>query len=204
MPEIHIIAGANGSGKSTISKSISARFNIPIIDPDAIARELNAINPKKAAVAAGRIALERVQSYIDQSIDFGLETTLSGNSYIKLMKVLREANWTINLVYIGIDLPEINIRRVEARVLQGGHNVPPEDIRRRYYRSLDNLIKAVPLANVITIHDNSEREFITITTVINGILTTAVENNSDWYRKIEIYVKEFHKQQNSSMDVDES
>jgi predicted ABC-type ATPase len=204
MPEIHIIAGANGSGKSTISKSISAQFNIPIVDPDAIARELNSANPENAAVAAGRIAIERVQSYIDKSIDFGLETTLSGNSYIKLMKVLKEAGWAINLVYIGIDDPEINIRRVEARVLQGGHSVPPEDIRRRYLRGLDNLIKVIPLAKVITIHDNSAREFIPIATVENGILVSPVENHSDWYRKIEIYIKEFHKQQNSSMDVDES
>jgi predicted ABC-type ATPase len=62
MPEIYVIAGANGSGKSTISKSIVKQINIPIIDPDEIAREIDPIKPEKAAVQAGRTAIERTQN----------------------------------------------------------------------------------------------------------------------------------------------
>jgi predicted ABC-type ATPase len=85
MPEVYIIAGANGSGKSTISKSIVTKINIPIIDPDAIAREINPLDPKSEAIAAGKTAINRAQKYINESVSFGVETTLSGKSYLKLM-----------------------------------------------------------------------------------------------------------------------
>jgi predicted ABC-type ATPase len=184
MPEIYVIAGANGSGKSTISKSIVKQINIPIIDPDAIAREIDPIKPEKAAVQAGRTAIERTQKYIDKSLSFGVETTLSGRNYLKLMKSLKEVGWAINLIYIGIDNPETNIRRVRERVERGGHTVPMDDIRRRYERSLDNLVKAIAIADSVIIYDNSERQFSLIETIDNGVVSIYAKEYPSWYRKV--------------------
>ncbi len=180
MPEIHVIAGANGSGKSTISKNL----NIPIIDPDAIAREINPNDPTQAALQAGKIAIIRAQKYIDESLSFGVETTLSGHTYLKLMKSLKEKEWIVNLIYIGIDNPETNIRRVRERVQRGGHNVPIDDIRRRYDRSLNNLAKAISLADLVIIYDNSDQQFTLIETIENGFFSKQTEDYPVWYKKI--------------------
>jgi predicted ABC-type ATPase len=171
MPEIYIIAGANGSGKSTISKSLVNTIDIPIIDPDAIARETDPTDPPRAAFQAGRDTIERTQQYISKFVSFGVETTLAGRNYLKLMRSLRENGWVVNLIYIGIDNPEINIRRVRERVARGGHHVPTEDIRRRYERSLNNLSAAVDIANRVTIYDNSDRQFSLVATVENGVVS---------------------------------
>jgi predicted ABC-type ATPase len=184
MPEIYVIAGANGSGKSTISKSLVKQIDIPIIDPDAIARELDPVNPAQAAMQAGRIAIDRAQVYINKPVSFGVETTLSGRNYLKLMKSLKEASWTVNLIYIGIDNPETNIRRVRERVERGGHNVPIDDIRRRYERSLDNLAKAIVVADLVTIYDNSDRQFSLIETIEHGVISTYAKEYPSWYDRI--------------------
>jgi predicted ABC-type ATPase len=184
MPEIHVIAGANGSGKSTFSKNLAKQIGIPIIDPDAIAREIDPVNPAKAAMQAGRMAIDRAQIYINKPISFGVETTLSGRNYLKLMKSLKEASWTVNLIYIGIDNPETNIRRVRERVDLGGHTVPMDDIRRRYDRSLDNLTSAISIADLVTIYDNSERGFLLIEKIDYGVISTYAQEYPSWYDRI--------------------
>jgi predicted ABC-type ATPase len=184
MPEIYVIAGANGSGKSTISKSLVKQIDIPIIDPDEIAREINPVNPAQAAMQAGRMAIDRAQIYINKPVSFGVETTLSGRNYLKLMKSLKESSWAVNLIYIGIDNPETNIRRVRERVERGGHTVPMDDIRRRYERSLDNLAKAIAIADLVTIYDNSERQFSLIETIEHGVISTYAKKYPSWYDRI--------------------
>ncbi len=183
MPEIYVIAGANGSGKSTISKSLVIQIDIPIIDPDAIAREINPIDPAQSAMQAGKAAIIRAQKYISESLNFGVETTLAGRNYLKLMKSLKEKGWVVNLIYIGIDSPETNIRRVRERVSRGGHNVPIDDIRRRYDRSLNNLAKAIAIADLVTIYDNSDRQFSLVETIKDNIVSKWVEDYPSWYEK---------------------
>jgi predicted ABC-type ATPase len=184
MPEFYVIAGANGAGKSTISKSLIQQVDIPIVDPDAIARSLDPIDLLKVAVQAGKIAIDRTHQYIDTATSFGVETTLSGRNYLKLMKSLKQRGWNVNLIYIGIDNPETNIRRVRQRVSRGGHDVPTDDIRRRYDRSLNNLPIAITLANSVTIYDNSERGFSLIVTIENGNTSTHVTEYPSWYARI--------------------
>ncbi len=184
MPEIYVIAGANGSGKSTISKSLVKQIDIPIIDPDAIAREIDPVNPAQAAMRAGRMAIDRAQIYINKPVSFGVETTLSGRNYLKLMKSLKEASWIVNLIYIGIDNPETNIRRVRERVERGGHHVPIDDIRRRYEHSLNNLAKAIVIADSVIIYDNSERQFSLIEMIENDVVSTYAKEYPNWYSRI--------------------
>jgi predicted ABC-type ATPase len=193
MPKIYIIAGANGAGKSTFSKDLGNIFNIPIIDPDAIARKINAISPESVAVLAGKTALNTAKQYVSDLVSFGVETTLAGKGYLKLMKDLKNSGWSVHLIYIGIESPAINIQRVEARVKQGGHNVPIVDISRRYYRSLDNLTLAVIIADSVTIYDNSERQFQLIATIESGTTSIHVERCPSWYAEFSCQLPQSNK-----------
>ena len=96
MPTLTVIAGANGSGKSTLTK----QFDRPIllIDPDAIAKEINLLDPASAAIAAGRQALALSQQYIQSESSFTVETTFAGNTYIKLMREAKSRGWLVVLM----------------------------------------------------------------------------------------------------------
>jgi predicted ABC-type ATPase len=153
MPELTVIAGANGSGKSTLTKLFID--NIPVIDPDAIAREIAPEQPESAALAAGRKVIELARSYIRSNDSFIVETTLAGNTYLNLMREVKALGWIVRLTYIGINQPTTNIQRVHSRVELGGHNVPREDILRRYERSLVNLNKAAKIVDTLILYDNS-------------------------------------------------
>ena len=147
-----IIAGPNGAGKSTLTRLFTA--DLPVIDPDAIARAIDPKNPESAALAAGRQAIDRARAYIQSDCSFIVETPLSGNTYLNLMREVKALGWITSLTYIGIDDPNTNIQRVRSRVKLGGHDVPVADIVRRYDRSLSNLSKAAKIVDRLTLYDN--------------------------------------------------
>jgi predicted ABC-type ATPase len=161
MPTLTVISGANGSGKSTLTRQLvrvadrDENRSILLIDPDAIAKEIDPIDPASAAIAAGRKALSLSQQYIQSEASFVVETTFSGNTYIKLMREAKSHGWLIILMYIGIDNPNLNVLRVADRVKLGGHDVPRSDILRRYERSLVNLNKAAKIVDTLILYDNS-------------------------------------------------
>jgi predicted ABC-type ATPase len=154
-PTLIIIAGANGSGKSTFTSSIQGTLNLPLIDPDAEARRIRPGEPELAAIAGGKQAIQLARAYLNNNQSFIVETTLSGNTYLKMIRNAKQQGWQVDLIYIGIDNVEINIDRVAQRVAVGGHNVPIEDIRRRCERSLVNLSIALRLVDNASIYDNS-------------------------------------------------
>ncbi|WP_414620810.1 zeta toxin family protein [Calothrix sp. CCY 0018] len=154
-PILIIIAGSNGSGKSTLTRRTFQRSNLPIIDPDAIARGINPSSPESVSIAAGRQAINLTRNYLDNGQSFIAETTLSGNNYLRIMDKAKAKGFEISLIYIGINNIDTSINRVQLRVQRGGHNVPPLDIRRRYERSLLNLPLALLLADKAIIYDNS-------------------------------------------------
>ena len=167
MPTLTVVAGANGSGKSTLTKFSAG--NTPLIDPDAIAREIDPENPVSAGISAARVALSLSQQYIQSECSFIVETTLSGKSYLNLMREVKLRGWFVTLIYIGIDNPSINVLRVGDRVQLGGHDVPKSDILRRYDRSLVNLNKAAKIVDRLTLYDNS--------TNVGHQLVATLENN---------------------------
>ncbi len=103
MPKLIVLADPNGAGKSSLTKLSTA--NIPLIDPDAIAREISPESPETAALAAGRQAIGLAREYIQSVCSFVVETTLAGNTYLKLMQEAKELGWFVALTYIGINNP---------------------------------------------------------------------------------------------------
>jgi predicted ABC-type ATPase len=155
-PRLTIIAGANGSGKTTLTHWNSDVFRaIPVLDPDMIARTLQSTSPAKFPIAAARQVLASAAEHIRKCESFAVETTLAGKHYLKLMLDARKRSFEIVLVYIGTKNVETNLARIKNRVLAGGHDVPEEDVRRRYTRSFENLPTAIHLADHTILFDNS-------------------------------------------------
>lgn len=111
-----IIAGPNGAGKSTFTRATSEALQVPVIDPDGEARLLQPDNPEAAALAGGRQAIKRARTYLANNQSFAVETTLSGNTYLRIMAEAKRKGWQVNLIYIGVDNVQTSIERVAQRV----------------------------------------------------------------------------------------
>ena len=157
-PRLTIIAGANGCGKSTFTRRSSFVYDIPLLDPDAIGKALQPTIPGTSAVAAARHVLIAAQEHIHKRESFAVETTLSGQGYLRMMIDARARNFEVVLVYIGTENVELNLARIRDRVLTGGHDVPELDVRRRYTRSFENLPAAISRADHTILFDNSSEE----------------------------------------------
>ncbi|WP_421856746.1 hypothetical protein [Marinomonas sp.] len=142
MPTCWIIAGPNGAGKTTFALEFLPQVAncSSFINADLIAAGLSPLAPEKELVAASRIFLSEIRANIKKREDFAVETTLSGKSYLKLIKQLQEDNWRVELIYLALPNSEVSSFRVAERVAHGGHNIPSKDILRRFPRSLANLL----------------------------------------------------------------
>ncbi len=140
MPSLYVIAGPNGAGKTTFIKRFAPR-EIAVLDflnADEIARGLSPLAPERAQFEAGRMVLSRFDQFIREKRDFCLETTLSGRTYRKHFAAARAAGYHVRLDFLLLPDVEDSIRRVADRVDQGGHNVPLEDLRRRFRVGVQN------------------------------------------------------------------
>lgn len=137
-PQLIIIGGANGSGKTTFAREIVSNTGIEYLGADEIAAELNAAEPLKAAVEAARIFSKRFADALENRKSLIVESTLSGLSLKKFLIKARENKFSVSIFFVYLDSAELCVRRVSARVAKGGHHVPPEDVRRRYLRSNTN------------------------------------------------------------------
>ena len=137
---LYILGGANGSGKSTIARELLPAENLEFVNPDEIARELCPTNLESVKIAAGKEAIRRANDYLERGVSFAIESTLSGNVYVKVIEKAKSLGYEVNIAYTFVDSPEVCVARIAERVRHGGHNVPPEDVRRRFWRSRKNFL----------------------------------------------------------------
>lgn len=142
MPNLYIIAGCNGAGKTTASYTILPEILDckEFVNADNIAAGLSPFNPESVALEAGRIMLGRIRELMAEHVDFAFETTLATRSYVSLIKEAKKKGYSIILVFFWLDSPGQAIKRVAMRVSEGGHHIPDEVVTRRYYRGLYNLV----------------------------------------------------------------
>ncbi|RPD46086.1 zeta toxin [Paracnuella aquatica] len=142
MPDLFIISGCNGAGKTTASYTVLPELLEirEFVNADEIARGLSPFQPEKVSIEAGKIMLRRINDLMAQQQDFAFETTLSTRSFVGLIHKARAAGYTINLIYYWLDSVELAKERVRMRVSEGGHNIPEDTITRRYYAGISNFI----------------------------------------------------------------
>lgn len=136
---------------------------------DLIAQGLAPFEPRAAAIKAGRLVLQQIHEYARRGADFAFETTLSGKSYASLLTGLKKKGYGLHLFFLWIPGSELAIARIKDRVAEGGHNVPAEDVRRRFTRGLYNFFNIYePLLDSWMLFDNSKAKPALIAKRRNG------------------------------------
>lgn len=108
------------------------------MNADLIAAGVSPLKPEAAAFRAGRLMLEEIDRHGRQGRSFAFETTLAGRGYVRRIRRWRRQGYVVKLIYLPLATPEEAIRRVQQRVMQGGHRIPEDVVRRRFHRSVAN------------------------------------------------------------------
>ncbi len=157
-PRCIVIAGPNGAGKTTFARRYlpaKARV-IHFVNADLIAAGLSPLKPELAAIAAARMVLREIDRLAKARADFAFESTLSGLTYVRRLESWRREGYRVEIVYLRLKSSQLALRRVAARVRQGGHDVPRADVVRRYSRGWKNFqLIYRPLADSWAIYENS-------------------------------------------------
>ncbi|MDD4190709.1 MAG: zeta toxin family protein [Mangrovibacterium sp.] len=159
MPNLYIISGCNGAGKTTASLTVLPEMlNChEFLNADEIAKGLSPINPERAKIEAGRIMLQKIDRLMQMSHDFAFEATLSSKNFAETIRKAKEHGYMTTLIFFWLDSPDLAIARVKTRVQEGGHDVPNHVVIRRYYAGLKNLFELyIPLCDYWMIFDKSK------------------------------------------------
>jgi predicted ABC-type ATPase len=124
---------------------------------------LSPLSPDSAAIAAGRLFLKELDRLAALRADFAFESTLSGLGYVSRLERWKKVGYRIEIMYLTLRSTRIALRRIAARVQQGGHGIPKADAVRRFRRSSSNF-KSIyqPIADAWMIYDNSGDQAILI------------------------------------------
>ena len=175
-----LIAGVNGTGKTSLRGVLEGQ-GTPlghIIDADAIAKQNNYDN-----MSASKQALSEIQSCLEKNVSFTQETTLAGHRTERTLKQARKQGYFITMYYIGLNSKEESIIRIANRVSKGGHNIPEEDVIRRFENRIESLRKVIPFCDKVVFYDN-ENGFVKVAEIVNNKFNYANGMRPQWLEEI--------------------
>ena len=163
-PHCYVVAGPNGAGKTTFALKYLPRIAscYDFINADEIAKGLSPLDYEAGLLKAGKIFLETLKQKIAARNDFAFETTLSGRTYLPQIADWRKSGWIVTLFYLYIPDAAFSAQRVRHRVLEGGHDIPADDIVRRYPRSIRNLFAYAEVCDQTICFDNAGSRIVPI------------------------------------------
>ena len=165
MPRLFIISGCNGSGKTTASYSVLPEMLecTQFVNSDEFAKSLAPFDPDSASVRAGRYMLMRINYLFERKEDFCIESTLATRSLLRMVREAKANGYTVTLISLWLNSPDLAVARVRDRVASGGHNTPEPIIRRRYFMGLKYFFdEYIPECDRWILADNSKSPFTVI------------------------------------------
>lgn len=181
MKKYIIYAGVNGAGKSTLYSTTRYCNTMPRINTDEILKTFGNWKNTADLMKAGKIAVKRLNQYLDAGITFNQETTLCGHSILRSIQKAKNNGYLIEMHFVGVDSVEVAKQRIAQRVKDGGHGIPDKDVERRYTESIENLRKLLPLCDLVALYDNTIH-FRRFAIYKNGTLVRISKNVPLWYR----------------------
>ena len=161
MPNLYIISGCNGSGKTTASYTVLPEMLgcSEFVNSDEFAKSFSPFDPAAASISAGRFMLLKIRYLLMHERDFCIETTLATRSLMRTIEDAKASGYSVTLLFFWISSPELAIKRVRARVEAGGHSIPESVIRRRYEMGLKYFFNDyMPVSDHWMLIDNSNAE----------------------------------------------
>lgn len=162
-PVLGVVAGPNGSGKTTITEEILKHkwlTGCEYINPDNIAQQLGDWNDPTLTLEAARLAEETRERLLLQKGSIAFETVFSAPDKLDYIKRAHEAGYFIRFFFVSTDSPAINAARITTRYMSGGHAVPIEKIVNRYYRSIEQCMNAILWVDRLDVFDNSGDKWV--------------------------------------------
>lgn len=163
-PTVCIVAGPNGSGKTTTTELLLANewgVNSLYINPDIIAeQEFGGWNNEEAVIKAAKLATELRYQCLTERRDFVFETVFSSAEKLEFLRKAHEEGFFIRLFYVCTKSPEINVARIAKRYMNGGHEVPISKVISRYFKSLEQVKQAITFVDRAYIYDNSVEDHL--------------------------------------------
>lgn len=175
-PELLVIAGPNGSGKTTLTMEvIEHRWGkgCHFINPDNIAKEqFGDWNSHTAVLQAAELAEQLREDYLTKGESMAFETVFSAQDKVEFIRRAQAKDYFIRVFFVGTESPLINSARVAQRVMNGGHDVPIRKIIDRYYKSVANMVRVLPMVDRLYVYDNSvdEQTPQAVFRTVNGII----------------------------------
>lgn len=171
-----MVCGPNGAGKSTFTSN--SNTNKPVVDADKVAKD-SGLGP----IDAGKKVYSQIKEYLDNKQSFVRESTLTSKFDFKLMEQAKQQGYHVSMVYVGLESVQYSLDRVAHRHALGGHDVPKEDLIRRYSRSMENLPRAIKLADQVTIYDNTGKTRTEVAFFEKGALKNEY-STPNWYLEV--------------------
>ena len=158
-PVLIIIAGPNGSGKTTITSQILHHEwleNSVYINPDQVAQErFGDWNSAEAVRQAAEYCADWRERCLADRQSMIFETVFSADDKLDFIRRAKHAGFFIRLFFVCTESPMINAARIAGRVMKGGHDVPIAKIISRYQKSIINCKVATDIADRVYFYDNS-------------------------------------------------
>ena len=190
-PVMCIVAGPNGSGKTTTTEQLLKNewgADSLYINPDNIAKDVYGDwNSAEAVLKAAQKATEQRYECLKNGTDFVFETVFSSTEKMEFIQKAKDAGFFIRIFYVCTESPLININRIAQRYINGGHEVPISKTISRYYSSLENISKAINIADRVYMYDNSIENAAPrlILRTVDGIIAKQYTDDlPDWVRAI--------------------
>jgi len=158
-PKLLIVAGPNGSGKTSVTSKILKHEWIEgceYINPDNIAKDVfGDWNSPDAVIKAAQYATKAREDCIENGRSLIFETVMSAPDKVSFVQRAKQNGYFVRLFFICTENPRINAARITQRVMTGGHDVPISKIVSRYYKSVANCCMLASVVDRLYVYDNS-------------------------------------------------